>query len=230
MEKDIKNSILEKIKKGDIKKIPKFIFDLKKMLWALLAVVIFLAVLFIGSFIIFVLQFSGLANLPNFGIFGFQILMGNFPWILLFLFFVLVLILEILVRRYAFSYKRPLIFSFLIIVAIVSSASFLAWKASLQERIYANFKDDTVLQYFYNKYLNPPPEIFHPGTVLSIAENKLILETGNKSQLNIEITNSTKMPKDFRIFPGARIIVIGELNNGIIEAQAIDNAPATGKP
>lgn len=230
MEKDIKNYILDKIKRGDIKKIPKFIFDLKKILWASFAFIIFLIILFLGSFILFVLQFSGLMSLPNFGIFGFQLLMGNFPWILLSLFLILILVLEALVSRYKFSYKKPLIYSFLIVIAVVSCASFFAWKTSLQERIYQNFKNDTFLQYFYNQYLNPPPDVFHPGTVLKMTINGFILEGSDKKQINVEISNNTKIPEGFKIFSGAKILVIGKTENGVIKAQAIGNAPATGRP
>lgn len=230
MEKDIKNSILDKIKKGNIRKIPKIVFDLKKTLWVFLILVLFLITLFLGSFILFALQFSGLMSLPNFGILGFQILMGNFPWILLSLFVILVLTLEAIVSRYKFLYKRPLIYSFLILVVVASCVSFFVWKASLQDRIYKNFKNDTVLQYFYNQYLNPPPDVFHPGTVLEATANGFVLEGSNRAPINVEISDDTKIPKGFKISPGNRILVIGKMKDGVIQALAIDNAPATGRP
>lgn len=229
-DKNIKNYILEKIKKGDIRKIPRIIFWIKSLLFALVAVMVFLLVLFLSSFLLFALQSSGLLELLNFGFEGFGILIKNFPWILLILVVVLILVLEILVNRYSFSYKRPLIYSFLALIIIALSLGFLFWKLSFQEKIYQNFKNDTFIKTFYDKYTTPSPDIFHPGTVLELMPDGLVLEGRDKIGVNVKILENTQMPEDFKIYKGGKILVIGKVIDGVIFAEAIDNAPATGRP
>lgn len=229
-ETSIKKSILEKIKKGDIKKIPKFLFSLRGALFSLAIIVIFLIILFLASFILFSLQASGLWRLPIFGLKGIDLLIKNFPWILIALVITLVVIFEVLVNRYSFSYKRPLLYSFLVIIMMVIISSFFVLKTPLHKKIYQNSKGDAFIQSFYDKYLNPPPEEFHPGTVLEINTTGFILERGDKTTISVKISKNTQMPSNFEIHEGGRLLVVGKIKNGAIEAEAIDNAPASGRP
>lgn len=227
---DIKNFILEKIKTGNIKKIPRLVFGLKGLLFALAGLAVFILILYFISFLLFAMQSSGLMHLSSLGFKGFELLFVNFPWILLILVVVLILVLEILVNKYSFSYKRPLIYSFLAIIIIALSLGFLVWKLSFQEKIYQNFKNDTFIKTFYDKYITPSPDIFHPGTVLKLTKNGLVLEGREKFGVNVKISENTQMPKDFKIYKGGKILVIGKVVDGVIFAEAIDNAPVTGRP
>ena len=108
--------------------------------------------------------------------------------------------------------------------------SFFAWQASLQERIYQNFKGDKFIQAFYNGYINPAPDEFHPGTVLEMNYDGFVLEQGDKTTINVKISKTTQTPQGFKIYKGGRLLVIGKIEDGVIDAEAIDNAPLSGRP
>lgn len=229
-QKNIKNSILEKIKNKNIKKIPKIFFNLKGFLFALAIIIFFSLLLFLVSFIFFTLKVSGLWYLPIFGWKGVGLLIKNFPWILILLIFIFIIIIEILIRRYRVSYRRPVLYSVLFLILILTIMSFLVWKTSLQESIYQNSKDNRFVQDFYKTYLNPAPDQFHPGTVVEVNSEGFIIEQRDKSRINVKILKNTKIRPGFKIYKGGRLLIIGKIKNGVIEAESIENAPISGRP
>lgn len=228
IQSNIKNIVLDKIKHGDVKKIPKFIFSLKGVLLLLAIIIIFAFLLFLISFILFALQVSELWYLPAFGFQGIELLLSNFPWLLVSMVIFFIIILEILVSRYSFAYRRPLLYSALLVIIIVVAISFIVRETAVHEKIY--IQSGGPIKSFYDRYAKPNAAEFHPGTALEVNDKGLTLELSDKSTIFVNITKETKIRPDFKIFPGARLLVIGKIRIGIIEAEAIDNAPPGGRP
>ncbi len=108
-------SIIEKIKKGEIKMRPKWHFILKTLLVILGAVVACLFALFLVSFIFFSVR-GARGPLPA---------LFALPWILVFLSVILIVVLELLVRYFSFGYRRPILYTVLGIIIVVMLGSML---------------------------------------------------------------------------------------------------------
>src|SRR4030042_4792350 len=129
----LQNSILEKIKSGQAKIRPKWHFVLKTLLLA--AGVLFgtLALLYLASFVLFVLRQTGSWFLPSFGWRGIMVFLISMPWLLVILGVVFIILLELLVRHYSFAYRNPLLYSLLGIIVFVIIASVFVAKTSFHE-------------------------------------------------------------------------------------------------
>lgn len=228
----IKNNILTKIEQGDIKKISKFYFITKSVLYVLVFIIIPAYVLFLLSFIFYILQSSEILYLPIFGIKGIELLFGNFPWFLIFLAVLLLVILELLVSQFPFVYRKPLLYSTLSMIIVVVMVSILIRQTSIHENIYESIKKDNskYTKIFYDKYANSSIADFHPGTVLEITEDGFILENRDKTTILVKIIPTTRMGKNFKIYKGGRLLILGKIQDGIIMAESIDNAPREARP
>lgn len=114
------NDIIEKLK--NLKMRPKWHFIIKSALIIALFVLIFLLILFITTLLLFYLR--------RFGIF-----FGPYLLILFFLAILFVIIAEMLVNHYALAYRKPVIYSLIIIVFFVMALGFLLDLARFHERI-----------------------------------------------------------------------------------------------
>ncbi len=230
--KSIKNSILYKIKNGDIKKLPKVIFNVKSAFFIVALFLVLSFSVFVLSFIVFSLQISGLWKLSFFGIKGFQMLISNLPWIIILLVIGFIVILEIMVNRYSFSYRKPFLYTSLMVICLVVVTSLVIRKTSFDENFYSKIEQGKIPAFkpLYEKYVNPSPEYFHPGTLIKMEPEGFILELHDKKTIFVRISEKTEKRIGFEIYPGTRLLVVGKIVNEIIDAEIIDNAPSSGRP
>ncbi|MBU4141685.1 hypothetical protein KKE99_02325, partial [Patescibacteria group bacterium] len=78
-QKSIKESILSVIKSGQVKMRPRWHFVLKTALAAFGVIILVLTVLYLASFIIFVLRQTGVLFVPAFGLQGWFAFFTNLP-------------------------------------------------------------------------------------------------------------------------------------------------------
>jgi len=116
------NNIIEKLKNQEIKMRPKWHFILGSVLLILLTVLVLLLTLFLASFLLFYLKTSGF-------------FFGPLPFILLLLMVAFIVLVEFLINRYAVAYRKPVVYSLIIIVIIIFTMGLVMNKANFHERV-----------------------------------------------------------------------------------------------
>jgi hypothetical protein len=127
----IARKVLAAIESGKVHMRPRWHFVLKAAL--AIAGMIFLtgALVYLISFIIFVMRESGAWYLTPFGLRGLKVFLMAAPWILIIIAAVVFVILEVLVRRYSFAYQRPLLYSIIAVMALITLSSFAVARNSI---------------------------------------------------------------------------------------------------
>jgi len=204
---NINKEVLEKIKKEEIKMRPKSYFVLRGLLLILGAVFIFLLSFFFVSLIIFILRSNGSLLLPRFGFRGIGMLLTSFPYLLAIIALLFIIILEIFAKHYKFIYQKPLLYSIVGITIIVLLGGFLFIKIPIHDKVLEN----KTINSLYGKGDLEKSQI---GQVIEITETGFILESkiGKIFTVRIEI-------KDIK--EGDWVIVIGEKENGVIDAKGV---------
>src|SRR6185369_5791914 len=100
IQNNLKSTILEKIKKGEVEMTPKSRFVFKVVLLISLAVLIFITTVFLVSYTVFSVIVSGHLLLLGFGWKGLLTFMLLFPWTTFCIDIVLVFVLDLLLRRF----------------------------------------------------------------------------------------------------------------------------------
>ncbi|MCX6764761.1 MAG: hypothetical protein NTU58_03640 [Candidatus Nealsonbacteria bacterium] len=219
----LSEKVISKIKSGDIKMKPRIYFIFKMVLLGLGAFFLFLFVVFFISFIIFNLRITGLLFLPRFGFHGVGILFGYLPWALILIVGVLIVALEIFSKRFSFVYRRPIVYSLLVIIVLGFLVGFLIEKTHLHSNLFLSARDRhlPVMGPFYRNFGAPPIHNVHRGIVSEIIDNGFKIETPREETLTIIIAPETRILSDETIKQGDEVVIFGERSDGTVNAFEI---------
>ncbi len=223
MSEELRKKILDKIKVGKAKMRPKWYFLLKTSLLAAGVIIGALALLYVVSFILFVLRQTGAWFLPSFGLRGIMVFLTSAPWILILLGIVFVILLEILVRHYSFGWQKPLLYSLLGIIGFVILASFLVSKTSFHESLFTRARQGG-LPYagqFYRDFGMPRGEHAQIGVITEITDDGFKMETPRGEPLTIIINPQTSFPLGIDFQKDDRVVVMGEREDHTVKAAGI---------
>lgn len=224
-EKNINKTVLSKIESGEIKMKPKMFFVLKLILLILGTVIVILSALFIASFIFFTLKVSGVLMLPGFGFPGFRILFFSLPWLLIFGLIALIVTSELFVKHFHFVYKKPILYSVLVIILIVFLGGFFINNIGFHSSLFQKTKDGRfpLAEPFYREYGTPKVNGMHYGIVTQIEKNGFKIENPREEELLVSISQKTKMPKS-EIKKNEAVIILGKRIGNIVHADNIRKA------
>ncbi len=219
--KSIKDKIISKINNEEIKMKPKSYFIMRTVFFIGLVLSLFLLVFFLGSLIIFVLKVNNLFILPGFGFHGIRIIINSFPWYLLFLLVFLIILIEIIGKNFYLVYKKPLIYSLLIIVIIIVSGIFFLDNLSLHKSL-ARRNNLPIMRNMYQRLSNLDLDDYYLGKVLYKNNNQWTVELEQGEIVDIIINQRIK---GFRFLDEIKendiIIIVGDKQNNIIDVSGI---------
>lgn len=215
--------VLEKIKAGKARMIPRWHFVLQAALAAVGFIIVALASLYLVSFIFFMLNKTGIWFLPAFGFRGIGTFLTSLPWLLIAAGIVFIILLEILVRHYSFGYRKPLLYSLLGIVIFVAVASALVSRTSFHEGLYkrAHMGRLPVFGKLYRGYESQRNRGAHTGVVTEITNDGFQMENLEGNILSIVVTPETSFPLGLDFQKGDRVLVLGDLDGNTVQAFGI---------
>lgn len=219
----IHDKVLAGIKSGRVKMRPRWHFILKAALLLAGAGIISLALLYLVSFIIFSMRQTGVWLVPSFGMRGVQEFLVSLPWLLVILTVIFVVILEVLVRRYAFAYRQPLLYSALAIVLLVTAGGFAVAKTSFHGGFLnqAKLHQLPLAEPFYVRFGIMGPDDVQRGNIIELTDNGFTLGNQRDETLNIIITPETRFPLGTNFIEGDPVIVMGEREDDTVKAFGI---------
>lgn len=226
--KQFKENLLDKIHGGEIKMKSKSYFALRSVAYVIGLILTFGLVFYLTSFTHFVLQSKGLLMLPEFGFRGLGLMFISLPWLLVILIVTLVVLIEILSKHFKFIYRKPLVYSTVLVMVVVLLGSMVLARTHLHYSL-ANIaldRDLPIAGPLYKHYNKMYFKHAHLGTVLETADDQLIIELPDTSQIIVLITAATRLPRKDKITTGDLVMVGGSKDNGTIEAFGIRKVSA----
>ena len=221
---EIKTNILQFVEKNKIDMIPRWKFVLYSLLWTVLALFTFTALVFTGSMIMYILSTHGFIYLPLFGIGELVQSLRSIPLILFTLTIVLVVLVEMLVRHYSFSFRKPMLTTLLTLTGASLVCSFLLTLTPVHKEI-RNYARDHNIGFIYHEYDRPLPlneletMTVIRGIVVATSSDGIMLALSDDS---IQAVYASSTLHHFRIpTKGEDVVVFGRLTGQIFEAVAI---------
>jgi hypothetical protein len=221
-EKSIHDSVLGSIESGKVKQRSQWYFTLRTSALFVAVFLIMLIVLFLISFAVFSLRQNGLWFAPGFGAPGLRELVTSLPWLIILATLVLMGLLEVLVQRYQFAYKRPLVYSLLGLAIIVSVGSVIVVRLHFHEQLFRRAEQNR-LPLAGKLYLQHKPggcRAVTPGTVSTTTADGFILENAEKDIMVI-ITPQTVLPMGITFSEDDDVVVFGQCDRDTITALGI---------
>jgi len=217
------NQVLEKIKSGQIKIRPKIYFILKTILIIGGVLGFGVLVIFLISFIRFHLRASGIWYLPGFGFRGLGIYLKLLPWFLIFICLLLILILEILAKRFSFVWRRPIFYSLLAIILIALIGGFIIEKTPLHPNLLLQAREGRLpfAGPMYRDFGMPSFKDVQRGVVEEVIENGFKIRTFDDQLLTIVLIRDMRFPFKEEIKQGDSVVVMGEREDDTVRAFGI---------
>jgi hypothetical protein len=234
-EKDKIKDILDKIKRNEVTMRPKTYFIVRLVALILVALAIYVITIFLSSLVLFTIRASGHASLIGFGPSGWEVFLLLFPWKLLILDILLIILLEWLLRSFRFGYRIPVLYLFLGVVCLMVVSGYVLDRLHLHDDLMILYGQHRLPQSFgriYDPTNRIPPPPFGRGifraTVISIDGNmfRVELDDPRKSTtttLDVFVQNSQILSS---LSIGDRIFIAGKIIDGRIEARDIKKGPA----
>ena len=222
--------VLDKIKKGELKKHSKLYFIFKGFVYGLGLVSVIAFSVSLGSFIIFSLRASGALFLPRFGFLGLRIFLSSFPWLLALIVFALVLLIGWLVKKSPVVYRKPLLYSVIVILILILFGSFMFERTRFHTALFKKAQDYKLplIGSAYRGCCLKPIKNTYIGKVTEMAENGFHLKT-KQGDFYVVFSKNTRFLFGEDIEVGDLLIVMGERQNskilafGVRKIEDIDN-------
>ena len=132
--KKIEDKVKALIDDGKVKMKPRWFFIMQSILKILFIVLSFLIIVYFISFVIFLLKESlTLGRHP--ALLGWGRFLIGLPWLIILFGFIMLGLLEFLVRKYSFVYKRPIAYSLFFSIFIILILSLIVLKIDKKNRI-----------------------------------------------------------------------------------------------
>lgn len=174
IQNNLKKDILSKINSGDIKMKPKIYFTAKTILVLLAVTVTIVVLFFLISFMVFSIRDSSRLFLLGFGDAGIWTFLITFPWLLLVIEIILLVVVDILLKYFKFAYKTPFIYLVTGTTIVVVFISFFVSSIPIHETLYQEATEQKipVFETIYKEAKRPPAEdgVFR-GIVININDD-----------------------------------------------------------
>lgn len=226
-EPSLRHGVMDAIKRGKVQMRPRWHFVLVSTLAALGVGIALLTLLYIVSLSVFILRDSGAWFAPSFGGRGWFSLLRSVPWLLVFFTVVFIVVIEVLVRRYRFVYRKPLLLSVVGIIVVILAGGVAIANTSFHRRMafYAQHQElppPLGLPYGGFFRMPPPPDVYH-GVILATTSRGFIIDDQNGAgTTTVIISSKTHLPdgEDFSV--GSDVVVIGDaVATGTVQAFGI---------
>lgn len=228
----LRDKILEKIKTGEAQMRPRWHFALKAALMIVGAVIVVITLVYIFSFVIFVLRNNGVWFVPAFGFRGIGIFLMSLPWVIILAGLVFVGILEILVRHYSFAYRRPLLFSLSGIIALALVGSIVISQTPLHEKLFSRAQHGRLpfAGGLYRGYGMQRDQDAHKGVIKEFNENGFKMEGRLGDDFVVIVTPETQYPSGVNFQEEDMVLVLGKSNDGTIQALGVIRVDQNMRP
>lgn len=217
----LKEKLTAAAKRGELIMRPRWHFALKAALVAVGALLAAFALLSVVSFLVFWLRQTGVWFAPGFGARGWFGLMRNLPWIMVLLAAIFMVILEVLVRRFSFTYRRPLVYSVLGVVLLGVVGGALAAPIHRGVFLASRLEPPPVIGPLYRDLRGARLSDVRRGIVLERQPGFLVIEESSGATTTIIVTRKTRLPFGADFDAGDTVVVMGDVRAGGFEAFGI---------
>jgi hypothetical protein len=220
----IKNKILTIVEHNKLSMIPRWKFVLYSALGVAGVLFSFLALIFTASVVVFILSKYGFVYLPLFGFGATVHLLMSLPVLLGIVAIILLFITEILVRQYAFAFRKPLVITLFVTTASALGIGFLVSLTPIHHtlRDFGRVHHIGMMEHMYDR-----PVPFGPMQGMTVLRGVVIATSTNTVRIQLfddtEVTvyASTSLPKVFFPKYADEVVVFGTIVDGTFEAVKV---------
>ncbi|MDD4761411.1 MAG: hypothetical protein PHZ25_00055 [Candidatus Pacebacteria bacterium] len=221
----IADEIIEKIKKGEVKMLPKSYFLMKSVLYAVVSIFAVIFATFFIALVFYVLKINGFLNLSQFGLKGLRDFILSLPVLLLAVAILFIVVAIMFLSEYPATYRRPLIYSVGSLLVIFSLGLLCITKAvSFRRMVYNEIESGEVpvISDFYDYIKETNPRNVLKGRVENVYSSSFLMDVGDGENVRVVYGPQTSFYFEELIRSGDYVIVHGRRNGNSIGAFVVE--------
>lgn len=210
--KNLKEQILARISEEKTRMRPRWHFVLKSFLAVVGFLIVVTTLIYMISLGAFFLRQSGVLFAPQFGIRGVRIFFVSLPWFLIVFSLVFIVVLEILVRKYSFGYRRPLLYTLVAVLCIVIGGGVVVARTPFHGTMLMRAERHELPfgEAWYRGYGKPRLREVHPGVISEMSAEGFRMVSPREEILTVIVTPQTRFPLGLDFSEGDAVVVMGE--------------------
>ncbi len=215
----LKENILAKIRKDEIRMRPKALFMLKAGVILCLGIAILIVSVWLLSLVLFDIRVSDKLFLLGFGFKGINAFLHLFPWTWLLLDIVLLLTLEYLWKSFRFAYHLPVLYVFAGLLLFSGALGLLINLTTFNNALLDRPQDKRlpVIDRFYEVIRHPQEKReFVRGLIVDIAGPRLLIHSADGDKKLIKVLVAPDMLSAFK--KGDKVFVAGDWDGDELRA------------
>ena len=223
LHKSIVERVLKKIKGGKVAMRPRWHFVVKALFGIVGVGIVLLVALYLVSFALFALRLSGAWFIPAFGFRGVFLFLWSLPWVIVGAAILFIIVLEVLVRRYSFSYRKPFLYSLLGVFFLVAIGAIAVERLRFHDEVF-RFTQERPIPFvgqFYRGYGMSRAKNVHPVFISTTTEQGFLGRYGSGEMIEVIISPDTRLPRGFDFIEGDEVVIIGDMFEGVIDAVGV---------
>ncbi|MBI4090070.1 MAG: hypothetical protein HY421_01580 [Candidatus Kerfeldbacteria bacterium] len=215
--------LLDAIGQGHVQMRPKWKFIMENVAVGAAIVAVAIGLVYLGSFITYLWRSARFSALPAFGPEGYGLLVRAFPWWQVLFILLAAGAFIFLLRRKTHLYRWPLLVTLGVFVLAFVMAAAVTDAARLHDRL-ANRSlrggGVPIVGPFYRGHHLLVRGLVTPGAIMKINGSTWTIDTDDET-VKVKITDQTRIPANWEPAVSDEIVVVGERDDGAIEATAI---------
>lgn len=225
---DLKQTILHKIETGEVAMRPHWQFVVTGILVVASVVFVAAVAVYVLSLVGYLMQLSGAGYAAQFGVRGVGPVLTAVPWRVALLALVVLGALHILVKRFAFAYQKPFVYTIVGVTGFVVASSVMVAQTTAHERMHqaSTERGTPGLRELYAERADVRQ--LHFGHLSATETNGTYrLSTVEGREFQVETNSRTRQPASFDL--SVPMVVLGTETDGVITARGIRPAPEAAK-
>ena len=214
MKKTIKNNILKKIEKGEVKMRSRLSVISEKLGKGSSMVLLFLGLIFFSGLVSIWLKTNSDLIFGQYGKYGFRSFVESFPYLFVLIFILFFATLSFILKKYDISYKKPFITLLSIILGTAILFGWFSINISYGKRFYQNEGR------FFRMGQMMKGNSFFFGKVVEVNNDHIIVLSEDNKEITVTINNNTHFPYK-RPGIGDEVRCVGEWQGEIFQAYGI---------
>ena len=197
---------------------------LPKNVSVILAVVsVSAALVFCISFVVFVLHETGVWYAPPLGLRGIFIFLSSIPWVLVGAIALCLILLEWLLKRYAFAYSRPLLYTALGVLLFGITFGFVVARTPLHADVlrHAHEGRAPVIGSMYRGFCSKRFHDVHRGVVVEVYHKGFCIQNDRGDMVTVVSKPNIRLPDGSTLAEGEPVWVYGKKMDEIIMAFGV---------
>jgi hypothetical protein len=214
MKKTIKNNILNKIQKGEVKMRSGLSVFAGKLGMESSIFILFLGLIFLSGLLSLWIKTNSDLVFGEYGRYGLRSFFQSFPYLFVLIFIVFFMLLRFLLKKFDISYKKPFIIILSVILGLAILFGIYSINTSYGKRLYQSSG-----RYFRIGQMMRGSNFFF-GKVVKLENNRMIVLSEDNKEITVTISKDTHFPFGKPVI-GDEVRCVGEWDGNNFKADGI---------